>query len=292
MLGRRVRVSRIGWLAVALLLPACGPSEEIRQQLAQLEVVSAQKDSLVDAVTEYAQVMSDISAELAAVQLEGQELLVAVESPAAASRDSIMLKIEHINARVEQTETRLRQSRRRVSQLNHVSDSLKAALESTISNYEGMLATQRETIAGLTEQVAGLESEREQLAAEITELEAEATEAATAYYVIGTKEDLLERGIIEKEGGAKVLFVLWRKGETLVPGRNLDPAAFTAIDRREITQIELPENEKGYSIVSRHDTSYLATTPDEKGKIWESIEIASPDEFWSVSPFLIIITEG
>ena len=77
-----------------------------------------------------------------------------------------------------------------------------------------MLASQRETIASQTENVVNLEADKEELAAEITSME---DAAAKVYYVIGTKDELVERGIIEKEGGARVLFVLWKKGKTLVP---------------------------------------------------------------------------
>jgi hypothetical protein len=287
MLGKNVNVLRNGWLAVALLgAVACGPSEEILQQLAELEVVSAQKDSLVQAVAEYAQAMSDISAELAEVEVEGRELLVAVESPLEASRDSVLGKIRYINERMERAEASLRQSRRRIAGLTHLSDSLKASLESTIANYESVLATQRETMAELTEQITGLEAEKEQLASEMTALE---DEVSQVYYVIGTKDELLERGIIQKEGGARLLFIFGKRGETLVPNRDLDPADFTAIDRRQVTEIEFPNPEAAYTVVSRHDLEFLENTPDEDGNLSGSLRIASPADFWSASPFLIIV---
>jgi len=287
MSGKKVHVTRMGWLAVALLVAvACGPSEEIQQQLAELQVVSAQKDSLIDAVAEYAQAMSAISAELAEVQMEGRELLVAMESPVQASRDSMVEKIKYINERVEQTEARLQQSRRRIGQLTNISDSLRATLEATITNYENMLAVQRETVASLNEQVAGLEADKEQLASEMTALE---DEVSKVYYVIGTKDELIERGIISKEGGARLLFIFGKRGETLVPSRDLDPSDFTAIDRREVTEIPLPDPAASYKVVSRHDLAFLENTPDEDGMISGSVRIASPTEFWSASPFLIIV---
>ncbi len=290
MLGRNVNVLRRGWLAATLLtVVGCGPSEEIQQQLAQLEIVSAQKDSLIEAVAEYAQVMSVISAELADIQMEGRDLMIAVESPVAASRDSILNKIRYINERVAQTEARLRQSRRRVSELTSLSDSLRATMEQTIANYESLLANQRESIAALTEQVTGLEAEKEQLAAEITTLE---DAAAKVYYVIGTEEELLERGIIQKEGGSRVLFIFGKRGQTLVPGRDLNPGDFTMVDRRDATEIELPDPDALYTVVSRHDLAYIENTPDEKGNISGSLRISSPNEFWAASPFLIIVEKS
>jgi hypothetical protein len=191
-----------------------------------------------------------------------------------------------MNERMEQAETRLRQSRRRIAGLTHVSDSLRASLESTISNYEAVLATQREMVAGLTEQIMGLEEEKAELASTITTLE---DEVAQAYYVIGTKDELLERGIIQKEGGSRLLFVFGKRGETLVPSRDLDPADFTAIDRRQVMEIEIPNLEATYKVVSRHDLAFLENAPDDDGNLHGNLKIASPVEFWSASPFLIIV---
>jgi len=275
--------------AVSLILLGCGPSEEIVQQLAQAEVVAAQKDSLLEAVAEYAQVMSEISSELAAVELAERELLVAVESPVAASRDSIIGKIQLMDERMAQSEQRLQQSRRRIGQLTQLSDSLRASMESTISNYESVLATHRASIASLNEQVTNLETETERLASEIGSLESEIDAANIVYYTIATEEELLERGIIEKKGGSRVLFIFGKRGQTLVPTPDLDPSAFTAIDARQVAEIPVPNPDAAYKIVSHHNLALLENTPDEDGFLRGPLRITSPEEFWSVSPFLIII---
>lgn len=290
MSGKHVKARNVGWFAVAaLFLTGCGPSEEIQQKLAELEIVTARQDSLVEAVAEYAKVMSEISAELAAVELEGRELLIEVESPVAASRDSIIGKIRLLDERVQASEQRLRQSRWRVGQLTQLSDSLRTTLESTISNYESVLATHRETIASLTDRITSLETETERLASEIGSLENEIAEASTVYYLIGTKDELLERGIIEKKGGARVLFIFGKRGETLVPARELDPNDFTSIDSRAVREIPVPNPAASYTIVSLHNPALLENIPDQDGKIQGNLRIASPGEFWSASPFLVVI---
>ncbi len=293
MLGRDVDVKRTWWIVFAAIgIVGCGPSEEVQQQLAQLEVVTARQDSLVDEVAEYAQIMSEISAELAEVEMEGRELLIAVESPLAASRDSILGKIRYITERMEHSEQRLAQSRRRVRQLTHVSDSLRTTLENTISNYEDVLATQRESIETLTERVTDLEGENERLASEVGTLENELTDARTVYYTIATRDELLERGIIEKKGGSRVLFIFGKRGETLVPCRELDPNQFTAIDSRQVSEISVPDPEAAYTIVSRHNVALLENQADDDGRIRGDLRIASPEEFWSASPFLILVSDS
>ncbi len=275
------------WLPVALMaLVGCGPSDEVRQKLNELAVATAQRDSLLHEVADNARLMSEISAELAEVQMEGERLVVAAESPIQARRDSVMERIRYVTARVEETEGRLRQSRARIRALATLSDSLRGTLEETISNYESVIEIQRETITRLTEQIETLHAENVQLAAQVDTLDAETN---TVFYVIGTKDELLERGIIQKEGGARFLFIFGKRGETLVPARELDESVFTPIDRREVTEIELPATGKEYKIVSRQDVVYLETPPDERGRVFGNLKITSPDEFWSGSKYLIIV---
>lgn len=280
-------------LAVALLATlACGPSEEMQQQLSTL---SAQNDSLIQEVADNARFLSDISADLAKVQVEGAALDVTAESPQQARRDSIRQRIRYITARLDESATRLQESRRRIRALDRLSDSLRTTLESTIENYESMIADHRTTITSLREQLALLEADNERLVAEnevlVDSVETLEEDKRTVYYVVGTKQELRERGIIREEGGARFLFVLWRRGETVVPARELDPSQFTSIDMREVTQIPLPEPNREYRIASRQDLTYLDAPVDESGKIQgaDTLRITAPDRFWQPSKFLIIV---
>jgi hypothetical protein len=68
-------MSRFAIVSMPLLaigIAACGPSRDVQERLAELETASAQKDtllaekdSLLTEVSENAQLMSDISAEIA-----------------------------------------------------------------------------------------------------------------------------------------------------------------------------------------------------------------------------------
>ena len=287
---------RLGWVPVVLAaLVACerGPSVEVQRQLEQLAVVSAQKDSLLQEVADNARLVSEISAELAKVEVKGKRLRVAAESPLQASRDSLLEKIRYVAARVNESDARLRDSERRIRSLSILSDSLRATLEATVANLQGVIETQRGTIGALTEQVNGLQSQNAQLAAEKAALaDTVATLAAqnnTVYYVVGTKDELLQRGIVVQEGGSRFPFIVEKRGQTVVPARDLEPSEFTAIDKRQVTEIALPEPGQAYRIASRHDVTALATPPDERGKITGTLRIAAPDRFWAASKFLIIV---
>ena len=277
-------------LALALIgAVACqrGPSPE-------MVALTAQKDSLVQEIVGYAGTMSDISAELAKMQAEGTELVVKVESPTSAQKDTVMARIAMVSERLAASERRLAESRTRIRRLTGVSDSLRATLDRTVTNYETTIASQKATIDDLTRRVEQLRTEntaltvaKNALTDTVRTLE---TENSTVYYIIGTKKELLERGIVEEEGGSRVLFIFGRAGKTLVPARQLEPAGFTAIDMRTTAEIPLPDPGAEYRVASRQDLSYLATPPDAKGRIMgASLRIAQPQQFWQRSRYLIIV---
>jgi len=111
----------------------------------------------------------------------------------------------------------------------------------------------------------------------------------TVYYVIGTRDELKQKGIIREEGGARFLFVLWKSGRTVVPSRRLDANQFTPVDRRSLPELALPTADRRYRIISRQDLTALATPPTDNGTISGSVKIADSARFWANSRFLIII---
>lgn len=287
----------VGALVGGLGLGACerGPSPEVQAQLAQLTAVSAEKDSLLAQVAENARLMSEIGAQLVAVSDREKlaQVASASESPIAASRDSLRVMVGDVTQRIQLSEERLRESQRRIRGLTRLSDSLKTQFEETVTALQETLENQKVTIATLTERVERLEAENVQLATEKAALadtvEQLVEETSMAYYVIGTKDELIERGIVTEEGGSRVLFIFGKRGKTLVPARELDPAEFTPIDLRHVTEIVLPDSTDEYRIASRQNLAYLAEPPTD-GKVRGSVlRIAEPEQFWLPSKFLILV---
>ena len=277
--------------ALLVAATACGTSAETERKLADLEQASAQRDSLLQEVAVSARLLSDVSAALSKVQVRGRQIRVRGETPLLAQRDSMMQKLRYVVARVAETETRLAENQQRIKSLTSLSDSLRATLDSTATNLGAIIESQRATVAALTEQVTRLETENVALrdtVSTVTERE------NRVYYIIGTKDDLKAKGIIVEEGGSRVLFVLWRTGSTISPARNLDPSDFTAIDKRQITEIRLPDAAAEYRIASRQDLEFLGTPRTDQGKITgaSSLQITAPEQFWRNSKFLIIVQEG
>src|SRR6266704_6164677 len=282
--------ARVAWLPAALLIVAgCnqGPSPEVQARIDSLSQASTQRDRLMQEVAEHTRLVSEISRELARVNVPARALKVSGESPLRASRDTLIQKIRYMTTRVKEIEPRLKESEQRIKDLTTLSDSLRNELASTMQNLQGVIANQKETIDALTLQVETLTAENSALR---DTLENMSTISNTVYYVVGTKDELEQKGIITEEGGARFLFVLWKSGKTLVPSRNLDPGVFTVADRRHFTELPLPASDKEYRIVSRQDTSALETPPDHDGKIsGRGVKIADPAKFWANSKYLIIV---
>ena len=271
-----MKMLKLTCAALVLGIAACGTSAETERKLAELEQANAQKDSLMQELALSSRLISDVSVELARVQVRGRKLQVSSESPAAAATDTMMAKLRYVITRVDETERQLSQSRQRIKTLTSLADSLRATFDSTVANLETIIATQRQTIDQLTAENVALRDS-----------------IATVYYVIGTRDALKKKGILVEQGGSRVLFILWRTGKTLQPARNLDPGLFTAIDSRRVTEIPLPDSSAEYRVASLQDLEYIAQERVHNKYVNTShLTITSPVDFWRNSKFLIVIIEG
>jgi cell division protein FtsB len=286
-----------GWGSLLLLtaLVGCGPSEQVKQQLAELQTVSAEKDSLMTEVAENAKLMSDISAEVARVETKPKTTAGAEAVPVTITRDSILSSIKDLTSRLDSTEARLARSQRRVRGLRGQT----ASMQKTIADLQATVENQKETIASLTEQVSNLQQQNVQLTAQNAALTDTVsnmtTRDNTVYYVVGTKDQLLKDGVVQEEGGSRVLFIFGKRGKVLVPSGDLNPSEFTAVDLRQVTDIPLPDSTKLYHIVSRQDASALPTPPDKDGYIkagGSGLHITDPDKFWAGTKYLIIVQKS
>jgi cell division protein FtsB len=249
-------------------------------------------------VVDNARLMSDISAALAKVSFRGRRGMPVSESPIQASRDSLLWMVKDVATRVTASESRLAASQRRIKDLTTLSDSMKAVLDTAVTNLHNMIENQKSTITTLGEQINDLKSQN----AELIEAKAAVTDTLqtmtqkdnTVYYVIGTKDELIRRGLITEEGGSHFLFVFGKRGTTLTPARDLNLSEFTAVDMRQTTEIPLPNPQHSYRIASGQNVAFLTDTSVVHEGVLQApaIKIGSPSQFWMPSKFLIVVDEG
>lgn len=293
----------IGLAAVASLAACDRSKEELQQRVAELTVLQAQKDSLIQEVMSTTQFVGDLTADLAAVKALNSGKPVAAEASdvqgqtPAQMRAMVRERVRELATRLGQSESRLAQSRARVQSLSGSNSQMQGQLavyDSTITSLRQVLESQKTEIAALSEQVLGLQQanvllaatrdtltmQRDQLTSTVSTMTVESNKA---YYIIGTAEELEKKGIIQKRGGVLGM------GKSALPARTLKESDFTMIDRMRDSTIALPKSAKKYVLVTRQDAQFLDTKPNKDGEFTGSIKVASPEQFWAPSKFLIIV---
>ncbi|MCX5764224.1 MAG: hypothetical protein NTU67_06280 [Gemmatimonadetes bacterium] len=293
-------------LVATVALAACERSKpQLERTLKQVQQISAEKDSLLHDVMATSQFIADVNSDLAKVRSAGGVVPVAGKGTDLENsltpdqqREAIRAKIAELAKRLVDNESHLAASRARVKSLTAGNVSLAAQLtayDSTIAGFKSIIDNQKSQIEALTDRVntlqaenASLKQEKAQLAGEklqLTEnLAALISEANKVYIVIGTRDELVKRHVVELSGG----FLGF--GKTIVPVRDPDVSQFSVADRTTLTQIPFP-TEKPYRIVSRQDVASLDTPPGADGRIKGGLRILNADKFWVASKFLIVVEQ-
>ncbi len=274
-------------------------NEALRQQVQQMATISSEKDSLLNMVVDNTQLMNDINNELNKVK-DLRTGVVPVSSAESGNVDTVrvqdylLAKVREVTTRVNDAETRLAASQRRVRGLTRVSDTLKANIaefQATVARFQAIIDTQKVTIVSLTNQINNLHSSNVKLVAQRVALTGRVdtltTQQNTVYYVVGRKNDLVNRGVAIEEG-SKFLFF---GGKSLQPARTVSDSAFTPADMRTLTEIMLPDSTKKYKIISRQNIAGLAEQPNDHGEFRGSIHIADPTVFWGPARYLIVVEQ-
>jgi hypothetical protein len=300
-----MRPSRAAVVGAMALLAVTGcdqkakkENEALRLQVQQMATISAEKDSLLNMVVDNTQLVNELNNELNKVKdlKTGVVPVTGLESGAVDTvrvQDYLLAKVREVTARVAVAETRLAACQRRVRGLTREGDTLRADItefQATVGRFQAIIDTQKVTILSLTDQINELQSTNVKLVAKTEALagtvDTLVTERNMVFYVVGRKDDLVQRGIATEEG-SKFLFF---GGKSLQPARQLDATAFTQGDLRELTVITLPDSTKKYKIISRQNLAGLATQPED-GKFRGSIQIADPTVFWGPSRYLIVVQD-
>jgi len=154
-------------------------------------------------------------------------------------------------------------------------------LNRMVANLKKTVAEKETYITSLQTQVAGLETTveltNEQLTIREQELEDTQKRLAMVYYVIGTKKDLTESGVIEAHGG------LLGIGKTLQPSPSADETNFTALDTdyERIVRIEAAKAK----VLSAQPSSSYELRPVENGV---ELHIIDPEQFRKVKQLIIL----
>jgi septal ring factor EnvC (AmiA/AmiB activator) len=295
---RRLSSQLAAALVVLTAVTACGPSKEQRradsaraaaaeQQTKLAKQLAAQKDSLTSVVLEADRFISQIDSQISRVKglPRRKKAADSLEGPLQQqifARKQMLARVNALVQRANETSAQLAESRKQYKDLQ----AKNAELQSQIDRDQQMIAQLGETIQRQEGTITTLTARVDSLANDLALARAM---YAKAFYVIGTQDELIQKGIVVQEGGANLLFA--HPGRTLQPARTVDPDAFRAIDLREVRQIPVPDTTRNYKVVSRQSLDYADVAVRDQSTFRGNLKITNTDRFWAPSRFLIIVEQ-
>ncbi|HTE46862.1 MAG TPA: hypothetical protein VK636_16565 [Gemmatimonadaceae bacterium] len=294
-------------LVLCLVLAACdSAAKDQLKSLAHADSLRTDsllsiKNDLLSEVMTSTQFVNDINGELAKLKSHKPASLttnLGTESDINVMKEQRTAVVEHIRelvARLDSSEARVTSLRSRAASLSQHDSSLVAQ----VNAYEKNIADLRETVARqkaeyeatilalnlkvdtVVKENAKLSSERTALADTVGQL---TSERNAAYYVIGSKDDLVRQGILVEEGRKRFLIL---GGRPTSLARDLDPSKFTKIDRMQDKVINFPAGD--YMIFTRQNPAFASPFATKDGKFSGGLRIDQPERFWEASKFLIIV---
>jgi vacuolar-type H+-ATPase subunit I/STV1 len=261
------------------------------EQLKLTNQLAAQKDSLMTVVLDADKFISKIDSQISRVRdLPAPKRKKDTESPIQdqlQARKDLLVRVDALVKRAQNTARELAAAKGHEKRLS--ADSAQFA--QSYDNDQKMIAELNSTIQRQTSRLNTMQLAIDSLAGQNAKLGTELALLQTThnkvYYVIGSEDDLLKKGIVVREGGANLL--LAHPGRTLQPARTLDSSLFTAIDQRNVHEISVPDSTARYAIVSRQSLDDADVISRDQNTFRGNLRIKDSDKFWSQSKYLIIL---
>jgi hypothetical protein len=187
--------------------------------------------------------------------------------------------------RIRTLETNLKGSQTEVAGLRRIIDNLKRS----VAEKETMIASLSEKVDQLSGTVAGLQSDvrdrQQTIAQQADMIENKRQDIATLRYIVGTKEDLVKKGIIVQQGG----FIGIGKSPSL--SGTFDTSQFTTIDTDQTT--EIPVSGREPEVLSGQPRSSYEMAPAGAGKPAEAsswtLRVTDPTAFRQVKYLVVMV---
>lgn len=207
---------------------------------------------------------------------------------AKREREALAGRVRDILAQLDSSEARLGRAQQRVTRLAGRESALTARVTALTARLDSLRTSAVVEQRSLEARISGLEGTVASLAGDTARLSSRVAQLSdsvnTVYYVAATERELLERGVIVREGGRRYLFAGPR---TIQPARRLSPEAFKAIDMTKTRTISLPPGQ--YRILSRHSMELVKPDTLDGGKVGGALRVTAPEEFWGSSRYLILV---
>jgi len=285
-------------LLILLVLPVLFSSCENKKQTEQINQLiqeknkmlsdAAVKDSLVN---DFLMTINEIESNLA--EIKSREKLIS--SQTAQGQELSKPIRERINEDIRMINELMQSNKNKIAALNRKIkdsdlkikefDNMIALANQQLAERDSEILTLKEELAGLNFSIAVLNDTisiiKDQNRALAGVINDKTNELNTAYFIVGERKELIEKKILNKQGGFLGL------GKSQKIAGDVDLNEFTEIDIRNLKSI--PLGVKKATLMSVHPAgSYELITTEKKV---EEIVIKDPALFWQKSRMLVISTE-
>jgi len=279
-----------------MVLVSCGQhKKEIAQMQAKQDSIAQVAEQKNNAILEFIDEMNEIQSNLDSIKTI--EKIISVEKASSVelktgAKDRIAEDIALINdllqknkALVKSLTGKYRASNAKIAELEKTIDNMNkqvAAKDADIASLSKELEALHINVTNLNQQIETITAESEKTIREKEQAFVEQGNALnTAYYAFGTKKELAEKNVIEKEGGVLGM------GKTLTLKKDFNREYFQKVDIRVFKQLTL-KAKKAELLASHPAGSYHLTGTNTV----DALVIDKPDEFWKASKYLVIVVDN
>jgi len=280
-----------------LLIPfffACGESEEeirLRNQVDSLMSITSEDQTTMN---EYLKAFNEIQMNLN--EIKEKESIITTKTVGDVELEDT--DVEAINNDILAIYELMQENKKKLAYLRNrldKSNSQNKELKTTIKLLNNSIAEKDIQLSDLRTQLEQKNIDISELNVKIEEMDKSLAEMSfdnvqkdsvitdqdtklnTAYYIIDTKKNLKDKGILESDGG-----FIGIGSNTKI---KLKEKEFTETDIREVTEFPL-NNVKKIQIITDHpEGSYKFEMEDDK---YVSLKVLSPEDFWKMSKYLVI----
>ena len=288
-------MKKLLYVLSVMVLVSCGQhKKEIAQMQARQDSITQVAVQKNNTILEFIDEMNEIQSNLDSIK--SLEKIVSVQKSSGvemktAAKERIAEDIAQINdllqknkALVKSLTNKYRASNAKITELEKTIENLTKQMgdkDADIANLTAELEAMHINVTNLNQQIETITAENENTVKEKNQAIEEQTNAMnTAYYAFGTKKELAEKNVIEKEGGVLGM------GKTLTMKKDFNRDYFTKVDIREFKQLKL--NAKKAVVLANHPVGSYHLTGT---KTADGLVIDKPDEFWKVSKYLVVVIE-
>jgi predicted nucleic acid-binding Zn-ribbon protein len=276
---------------IALAFTSCGKKELEEQLITQQQLQdsiqhalnqrNAEVDDLFNQLNEIEESLDAITAKYVDVS----KLKNSSGEITADKKAKIKNQIQDINEILNANKQKVDALNRKIKTVNKDNEGLKAFVtnlqtriyeqEMQIQALSAELQQKKVDIENLNKDIVDLNKQNQTKDQHILQIEEEKN---AAYVFIGTRKELIEKGVINRSGGFLGI------GKKSLVSNDSDASKFTKIDIRRVDELALPGTKVKF--VTPHPESSYRLNGDVKKPT--GISISDPAQFWQKSRFLVI----